>query len=430
MAIFLPFIVIGGEVTSYPVSKILELTINSSINPGTLSYIKSGYAQATRDKFNLVLIKLNTPGGLVSSTKKILATIGSSSLPTVIWITPEGASATSAGAIIASGGHLLFMSEGTNIGAATPVEMGKDIASKDMKSKVVNDLTALVTSLSEARGRNGKLFGKMVSEAASYNAREAEKSGIINRIVTSNESLFKSLKGAEVAIRGRVVKLELDAPQITIHPMDLGQRLLNILGDPNTAYILFLAGAALIYLEFQVAGSLIAGSLGTIALILAAIGFQVLPLNLGALGLMLLSMVLLIMEIYITSYGILSLAGLAALLTGSLFLYRTDDVYIEVSRSLVYSTVAAVSLVVMFLGIFLYRDRIKGKKQGRDFFTHLGKECCIISLLEELDNSDYCYVYQVKLKGEIWKAVSNKRVNPGEYCIITGEDKSQMTLTI
>ena len=144
---------------TYTISKILRLKIQSSINPATMSYLKTGFKKAQEENFHLILIEMNTPGGLVTTTKEILTLIGESEIPSAVWIRPEGASATSAGAIIASGAHLLFMSEGTNIGAATPIQMSGDIDKKsDARKKAINDLVALVQSLSEARNRNAVLF--------------------------------------------------------------------------------------------------------------------------------------------------------------------------------------------------------------------------------------------------------------------------------
>ena len=148
------------------------MNINSSINTSTLDYLEHSFKKVKNYEAPLVLIKLNTPGGFVTTTKDIMTLIGDVDFPVVIWITPEGASATSAGAIISSSAHFLFMSEGTNIGAATPIGLGKDIEQKDAKSKAVNDLVALTQSLSEARGRDPIGFGKMISEAKSYKTQE------------------------------------------------------------------------------------------------------------------------------------------------------------------------------------------------------------------------------------------------------------------
>ena len=166
----------------YEVKQISVLEVNSSINPATYNYLKTELSKLSADKGDLAILKLDTPGGLVTTTKDIITLIGKLTVPFVVWVTPEGASATSAGAIIASSAHLLVMSEGTNIGAATPVGIGKDIEKSDGKAKAINDLVALVRSLSKARGRNPDRFAEMISKASSFDSQTALKEKVINGI--------------------------------------------------------------------------------------------------------------------------------------------------------------------------------------------------------------------------------------------------------
>ncbi len=356
---------------------------------------------AEKKQFDAILITLNTPGGMVTTTKDILSLFGESSIPVIIWIKPEGASATSAGAIIASGGHFIFMARGTNIGAATPVQMGAELEKKsDLRAKAVNDLVALVQGLSEARKRNGALFGKMISEAASFSSSEAKGKNLVNGILNSRRELFKMLDGKNVSIKGKEVKLSASSGlSFKKFKMDLGLSLLNIFANPSMAYVLFLIGAALIYLELQAPGGLIAGSLGTVSLILAAIAFQLLPLNLGALALIVVSFMLFVLEIYITSYGILSLGGLAALVSGSLFLFRTDDSYLAVSRGVIISSTLAIAGFFAFIALYWLRDA-KKPKAFKSMFRLEGKIGTVIEVLESGAEST---LVNVKVEGEIWK---------------------------
>lgn len=394
-----------------PVNSILEVEVSSSINPATLSYLKAAQEKAIKENHDLILLRLNTPGGLVTTTKEILTLMGDSSIPWTIWITPEGASATSAGAIIASGAHLLFMSEGTNIGAATPIQLSGDIAKdkeSDVRKKAVNDLVALVQSLSEARGRNPKLFGEMIEKASSFKSQEAKEKNLINEIVNSQNELLQKLNGSKIRIKGEDKVLVVNSPIFKNIPMDMGQKLLNIFADPSTAYVLFLIGAALIYLEFQAPGGFIAGSLGAFCLLLSGIGFQVLPLNFGALGLMVLSFVLFIMEAFITSYGILSIAALGALITGSLFLFRTDDAYLALSTSFILAVVAAIT---SFLGVCLYFIIKERKNIGKEKFNSPSdKPGTIVKFLRKEDNH---YIHQAKFGGEIWNVTSDEQLPNG-----------------
>lgn len=411
------------QISSYPVNSILELSINSSINPATLNYLNAGLAKIKQDKIDMLLIKLNTPGGLVSTTKDILTKIGDIDIPTAIWITPEGASATSAGAIIASGAHLLFMSPGTNIGAATPITMGKDIEEKDLRAKAINDLVALVKGLGEARNRNGKIFGEMIEKASSFSAQDALKNNLINGIISNEKELLDKINGQVIEIKGKSVQLNLQMnnTEVVKLEMDLGQKILDIFANPSMAYILFIIGAALFYLEFQAPGGYVAGSVGAICLLLAGIGFQVLPLNWGALSLIILAFILFILEMYITTYGMVSIAAIASLIVGSLFLFRTDDAYMHVSTSLVVSTILGIVTFIALITIYWIGDSKKNKKQN--FFSLKGKTGMVI---EELPGG----LYHIKISGEIWKAKANTRLEIDQLCKVIEEDKDNMTLII
>ncbi len=429
-AAFITFIALLSFVNAsetYPISKILRLKIQSSINPATMSYLKTGFKKAQEENFHLILIEMNTPGGLVTTTKEILTLIGESEIPSAVWIRPEGASATSAGAIIASGAHLLFMSEGTNIGAATPIQMSGDIDKKsDARKKAINDLVALVQSLSEARNRNAVLFGEMIEKAASFKAQEAKEKNLINDIVNTDKELFLAISAAKgVKIKGQEKALTLTSPVIIDFEMDLGQKLLNIFANPSTAYILFLIGAALLYLEFQAPGGFVAGAVGALCLLMAGIGFQVLPLNFGALGLMVLSFALFMMEIYITSYGILSLAGLASLVAGSLFLFRTDDAYLSLSHSLIFSVVLA---IVSFIAIVVYLMVKERKNIGKEKFNDTeGEKGVVIKFLKKQEEG---FLYQIKVHGEVWSALSEEELAVGAQIQTSEKRDDSMILRI
>ncbi|WP_372655695.1 nodulation protein NfeD [Halobacteriovorax sp.] len=394
-------------------SEVLELNIDSPITPATFNYISQGFKRANKQKSDAILIKLNTPGGLVSTTKEILTLIGESTIPIIVWVTPEGSSATSAGAIIASAAHILLMSEGTNIGAATPIQMSGDIEKSDVRSKSVNDLKALVQSLAQTRGRNATLFGDMIEKASSFEANLAKKENLIDDILNKRSDLSSMVNGRVIHIQGEDRKILTKNITYSSYEMDLGQQLLNIFANPNTAYVLFLIGAALIYLEFQAPGGLIAGSIGTLALILAAIGFQVLPLNFGAMALIILGFVLFIIEIYVTSYGILSLAGLGSFVSGSLFLLRTEDSYIMISQTLIYSAALAITLFLILVGYIIVKDH---KNIGKvKFNSQVGETATVIALIG--DESEI-KKYQVKLHGEVWNLESEKNLEVGDTVII------------
>jgi membrane-bound serine protease (ClpP class) len=419
----IPFLTSSAQET-YEVKNVSVLEINASINPATFNYLKSNFEKLSYDKGDLAIIKLDTPGGLVSTTKDILTLIGSLNYPVGVWITPEGASATSAGAIIASAAHILTMSEGTNIGAATPITMGKDIEQKDARSKAVNDLVALVRSLSKARGRNPDAFEKMISEAKSLDARLAQKQKVIDKIVNSQQELYEFINGYQLSIKGKdyQIKLAPNTPTKTIE-MDAGQLILNIFANPTTAYVLFIIGAALIYFELQAPGGIIAGAIGVVFLFMAGIGFQVLPLNIGAMGLIALSFLLFVLEAYITSFGVLTIAGIISLIFGSLFLFRTDNSFIALEKSVIISVVAAITIYVGFVGAYFIKTYIKRK----NYYSPQGEVGVIAHILNS--DTDHIY-YQVKVEGEIWKAQSTQKLEVGDEVKILKADEDKLTLTI
>ena len=218
------------------INKLYLLNINSTINPATFNYLKSFKEKHSPQKNNLILIKLNTPGGLISTTKKIISWIGESDSPIIIWITPEGASATSAGAIISSAAHFIFMNQGSSIGAATPIGLSGDIKQEDARSKAINDLVSLVKSLSEARMRRSGPFELMIKEASSFTAQEAKQKNIITGIASGLHEIKTSLHGRRTVIKGEQLTLAFDkALEIESIEMDLGQKLLNIFADPTIA---------------------------------------------------------------------------------------------------------------------------------------------------------------------------------------------------
>ena len=319
------------------------------------------------------------------------------------------------------------MSEGTNIGAATPIQMSGDIDKKsDARKKAINDLVALVQSLSEARNRNAVLFGEMIEKAASFKAQEAKEKNLINDIVNTDKELFLAISAAKgVKIKGQEKALTLTSPVIIDFEMDLGQKLLNIFANPSTAYILFLIGAALLYLEFQAPGGFVAGAVGALCLLMAGIGFQVLPLNFGALGLMVLSFALFMMEIYVTSYGILSLAGLASLVAGSLFLFRTDDAYLSLSHSLIFSVVLA---IVSFIAIVVYLMVKERKNIGKEKFNDTeGEKGVVIKFLKKQEEG---FLYQIKVHGEVWSALSEEELAVGAQIQTSEKRDDSMILRI
>ena len=404
------------------IDEVFQINIEQTINPATLSHLRHAIKKMNNCTECALLIQINTPGGLVSVTKSMITEIGQANVPFIALVGPEGGSATSAGAILSAASHLLFMRPGTNIGAATPITMNAEMP-KDARNKAINDLVALVTSLREARNKEAAPFKEMITEAKSFSAEQAFKLKIADGILPAATNLKNFLTNKVINFNGKNYTLN-GVMKISIIEMDLGQKILNFLASPELSYILFLLGAALIYFELQAPGGFIAGGLGVILLILAGVSFQVIPLNMGAFGLIILSFLLFFLEIYVTSFGILSLAGLASLVTGSLFLFRTDDAYFELSKGVIISTTSA---VVTFMGLIFYIFMKSRKQLSSNFNDDLPKSGEVIKVLEKIENK---FHYQIKTQGAIWRASSTFEFHKGEMVAIEKKDSDNMAYII
>lgn len=410
----------GYAESGFDVKEIRILSIKSAITPATYDYLFQQLGKSSENR--LTIIKLNTPGGLVTTTKDIISLFSKGNHPVVVWVTPEGASAASAGSIIASGAHFIFMSPGTNMGAATPVGLGEDIKEGDGRKKAMNDLTATVRSLSEVRGRPSQPFEQMITEAKSFTDKESLKLGIIDGIVSDEGALIKSLQGKKWknGKTDQIISIPESTPVKIVDP-SFGQKILEVLTNPSTAYFLFLLGAALIYFELQAPGGFIAGSIGATFLVLAAIAFQVLPLDWGALGLMLVGVVCLVLELYVTSYGLLGLAGIIAFGLGSLFLFHGEEGFISIQYPVLISTFLGILVPMIFLTWYVLKD-IRKKKSSSDFFVPLHSDGVVMGR-----NGTH---YQVKVRGEIWNASGEEDLVAGDSISVIEADNKQLILKI
>lgn len=407
-----------GQVSEF--NEVSFLSINSAITPATFDYLNQNFKKIPRTSF--IVVKLNTPGGLVSTTKDIITMIGRERRPFAVWITPEGASASSAGAIIASAAHFILMSPGTNIGAATPVGLNDDLKESDGKRKALNDLTALVRSLSNSRGRPSLPFEKMIRDAESFTDKEALSLKIIDGIISSEKDIVRIIEAKPVSIDGAQVLLKSSDPVLKNYDPTLGQKIFEVLANPSTAYFLFLIGIALIYFELQAPGGYVSGTIGLCFLILAGMAFQALPLDWGSLALIAVGIFLLILEIFIVSYGLLTIAGLASFIIGSLFLFHGETGFITVRYSVMFSILAGVVCAVAILVWYLWNDK-KKQKHVQNFFLPIGAQGTILTRLSDFE-------YQIKVRGEIWKAISEERFELNDTVKVSDVDAQKLTIKI
>ena len=401
------------------INNIVILKINSAITPATKDYIQENISKATDQ--SLIVIKLNTPGGLVATTKDIISLVSNSAHPVAIWIAPEGAAASSAGALIATSAPFIFMSPGTIIGAATPINLGSNISEGDGRNKIVNDLKAMVRSMSQLHNRPGVFFEDMITTARSFTDQEALKLEIIDGVVSTPAEMIPVLSKKSIHLLGEQYKIKIEHVMISEMEPSIGQKILEVLANPSASYFLFLLGIALIYFEFQAPGGYISGAAGFSLVIISAIAFQVLPLHWGAFSLIICGLVLLIMDLYLPSHGLLSIAGLIASLLGSLFLFHNVSGFIEIKYSVIISCFLGITLPLAF--IFWYTNKHDVKHLGKDdFFAPIGGIGTIVTVEESF--------YQIKVNGQFWRGLSEETLSVGDQVEVIEKVSNQLMVKI
>lgn len=317
-------------------------------------YLSDGIARAHRDGAEAVVVQLDTPGGSLDSTREIVKTLLEAPLPVAVWVAPSGSRAASAGTFITLAAHVAAMAPGTNIGAATPVGgQGEDIEGA-LGDKVMNDAIASITAIAETRERPVEWAVSTVEKAASYTVDQALEEGAIDLKVTSIEELLSRMDGLTVEVNGQPVTLQTAGAPTEELPMNPLQQFLHLLTDPNIAFILFTIGFYGIIFELQ-SPNFVTGILGAIALILAFIGFGSLPLNIGGLLLIGLAIVMFVLELTVTSHGLLAIAGIVCFALGAAALYTEPGTPtapdVEVARPII---VAMTALTAAFMGVVVY----------------------------------------------------------------------------
>jgi membrane-bound serine protease (ClpP class) len=346
--------------------RVLLLDIDGDINPATADYVHEGI-QAGRDgAFRAVLIQLDTPGGLLDSTKEIIKDILGAPLPVVVYVAPAGAGATSAGVFVTMAGHIAAMAPGTNIGAAHPVGGQGENIGGDMREKVENFTVSLSRTIAQQRGRNVEWAEKAVRESVSITEREAVEQKVVDLIATDVADLLAKIDARRVEVNGQSVVLATAGAVIERHPMRLRQKILDIIANPNVSYLFMMAGMLGLYVEFTNPGLVFPGVAGAICMLLALSAFQVLPINYTGLGLLLFGMVLLIAEVFLPTFGALGVGGIVSFVLGSLLLFDTPDSTLAVDRTLIGATAAALGAVVLLLGFLVVRTQRRRSTSGAE----------------------------------------------------------------
>jgi len=342
-------------------NEVYIIKVADAISAGTAEFIKSGIKKAEENEAAVIIIELDTPGGLAESMRLIVQNILGSKVPVVVYVSPSGARAASAGVMITMAADVAAMAPGTNIGAAHPVGMGgKDIDGK-MSEKVINDMVAQAKSVAEKRGRNARWVEDAIRESVSVTETEALKENIIDLVAENTDDLIRQLNGRELKDRG---VLNLAEVKKVVLEETLRTKILKTISNPNIAYILMMIGLAGLYFELSHPGAIFPGVIGGIALILAFFAMQTLPVNYAGILLIVLAIIFFIMEMKITSYGLLSVAGIVSLLLGSIMLFEGGTPDTKLSLRVLLTTVILISGFFVVVASLVFRAQISKPSTG------------------------------------------------------------------
>jgi membrane-bound serine protease (ClpP class) len=383
------------------------LTVDGPISPAMAGYLLSGLKTGGQEGDRLILIEIDTPGGLDSSMREIIKGILASTVPVVVYVAPAGGRAASAGALITLAADLSAMAPGTTIGAAHPVSIGRDL-DKIMGEKVLNDAAAYAEGLAKQRGRNTDLARRMVTKSLSMPAERALADHMVDLIAADRQELLHRLNGRTILHGGKQVTLQLSGARVVSQEMGQRQRILAALSNPNIAYILLMLGILGIFFEIANPGAILPGVVGAICLILAFFALQTLPVNYAGLLLLLLALIFFIAEIKIISHGMLTVAGVLSLILGSIMLFESPEPYLRVSWNVIAVTVISITsfvVVAIVLSIRAYRKKPTTGMEGL-----LGEE--------GVSDSDIGGQGRVLVHGEYWQASSDEPIAAGEPVII------------
>lgn len=389
------------------VADIIVIDVEGVVNPVMAEFISKSIDNAVENRDDLLVIELDTPGGLDTSMRSIVKNIIASEVPIVVYVAPSGARAASAGVFVTLAAHIAVMAPGTNIGAAHPVGVGGKM-DKTMAEKAVNDAAAYIKSIAERRNRNSDWAEKAVRESVSITEKEALKLKVIDFVSPDIRSLLETIDGktVETTLGKNIIKTK--GINIQYKEMGFRHKILDIISDPNVAYLLMLLGFYGIFFELTNPGAIFPGVLGVLSLILALYSFQTLPVNYAGLLLIILAIVLFILEIKITSFGLLTIGGIISMFIGSLMLFESPLPFFKLSLKVILPAVIITSLffsLTIYLAITAYRRKPVTGSEG-------------LVGLEGVSKTDIHNDGQVFVNGEIWRAYSDEPIKAGEKIIV------------
>ncbi len=436
-ALLMAFLMLPGPLSGQAERAAILLNVQGAIGPAMADYVTRGLLAAEDRHAPLVLLLMDTPGGLDDAMRDIIRSILASPVPVAVYVAPSGARAASAGTYIVYASHIAAMAPATNLGAATPVRIegfpdgGDDreggrrrdkggAAGKEkntpapaqddpMQRKIVNDAVAYIRGLAQMRSRNADWAERSVRQAASLSAEDALKEHVIDLVAESVGDLLRKIDGRRVSLHGQERVLSTATLAITTVEPDWRTRLLSVITDPNIAYILMLLGVYGLFFELANPGSILPGVIGATSLILALYAFQLLPVNYAGLALIGLGLLFMVAEVFVPSMGILGIGGVAAFVIGSIILFDTGVQGFQVALPLL----AAVTLLTLgfFIGVIgaAMKARIRPVVTGREELLH-----SIGTVLEDFEGMGRIHIH-----GEDWGARSRVRVRRGQKVRVT-----------
>ena len=398
-------------------AEVLKIVVNDTIQPITEEYIGRAIAEADRRKDDAVLIEINTPGGLVESTRQIIEKIVASPVPVIIYVTPSGSRAASAGFFILESADIAAMAPGTNTGAAHPVTLGGGKMDDVMKEKMENDAAALMRSVAAKRGRNVEIAESAVRQSKSFTEQEALAQKLIDYVAASEQDLFKQMQAKPVKrFNGQTVTLKLAGEPIRDYDMTLKEHILAYLMDPNVAFVLLAIGALALYAEFNHPGAVVPGVVGVVFILLAVFALNLLPTRFAAIILIIASFVLFALEAKFATHGILTIGGIVTLTLGGLLLVDAPIPQMRVHLI----TALAVSIPLGVITAFLMSIAVRARRNK----VVTGMQ----GLIGELGIAQTPLLPQGKVfvHGELWDAVASVNLESGQTVIVRQIDGLQL----
>ncbi len=407
----------GQEKSDKPLVYLLD--VDGSINPAVLDYLTKGIEKATTNKASCLIIRMDTPGGVVTTTKSIIKEMSSAKLPIVVYVAPSGSSAASAGTFITMTADVAAMAPGTNIGAAHPVASGGQDIPQTMSEKVVNDLTAFLRGMVTKKGRNAEWAEKSIRESVSITAKEALDLKVIDLVADSVPDLLTKIDGRTIDKDGQTYTLQTKNARLERIATGWRFKILDVVANPNVASLLMMGGIIGLLAEFYSPGLIFPGVVGAICLALSAFAFQVLPVNYVGILLIILAIIFFILELKVASYGMLAVSAIISLTLGLIMLFETEEAAMQVSWTVIVPMVGTVSLFFIVVLGLIVRARLSKPRTGEE-----GLSGEIGLALTDINAGG-----RVAIHGEYWNARADRHIPKGEKVRVIAVERLSLVVT-